>query len=76
MEVKRKETKGEMEWKSAPGKKKQTTADFQSMDSSRKTGSHFLDSSFSTFGNQSGIQRERKNLSHRHRKEERNNKCL
>ena len=25
------------------------------VDSSRKTGSHFLDSSFSTFGNQSGI---------------------
>ena len=28
------------------------------LDSSRKTGSHFLDSSFSTFGNQSGIQKD------------------
>ena len=28
----------------------------KTLDSSRKTGSHFLDSSFSTFGNQSGIQ--------------------
>ena len=58
-------------WKWKPPQEKKKT-----LDSSRKTGSHFLDSSFSTFGNQSGIQRERKNLSHRHRKEERNNKCL
>ena len=32
------------------------------LDSSRKTGSHFLDSSFSTFGNQSASQESKKTI--------------